>query len=95
MDRYYLENRDAVTPDQETEDQKLIARPGDQHELAVLNEFKSSVASLAEIAKDDATAAHLETIAAIQARASIIYQAALEDRQARRHGIGSDDRCVL
>ena len=81
MDRYYLENRNAVTPDQETEDQKLIARTGDQHEHAVLEEFKSSVASLVEIAKDDATAAHLETIAAIQAHAPIIYQAALEDRQ--------------
>ena len=48
MDRYYLENRDAVMPDQETEDQKPIARTGDQHEHAVLNEFKSSVASLVE-----------------------------------------------
>jgi hypothetical protein len=75
MDRYYLENRDAVTPDQETDDQKLIARTGDQHEHAVLEEFKLSVASLVEIVKDDATAAHLETIAAIQAHAPIIYQA--------------------
>jgi uncharacterized protein len=81
MDRYYLENRDAVTPDQETDDQKLIARTGDQHEHAVLEEFKLSVASLVEIVKDDATAAHLETIAAIQAHAPIIYQAALEDRE--------------
>ena len=48
MDRYYLENRDAVAPNQETEDHKLIARTGDQHEHAVLKEFKSSVASLVE-----------------------------------------------
>ena len=48
MDRYYLEHHDALKPDQETEDQKLIARTGDQHEHAVLKEFKSSVASLVE-----------------------------------------------
>jgi uncharacterized protein len=36
MDRYYLEHRDALAPDQQTEDQILIARTGDQHECAVL-----------------------------------------------------------
>jgi uncharacterized protein len=81
MDRYYLENHNAVTPDQETEDQKLIARTGDQHERAVLEEFKLSVPALLEISKDDTAAAHLETIAAIKARAPIIYQAALQDQQ--------------
>lgn len=81
MDRYYLENHNAVTPDQETEDQKLIARTGDEHERAVLEEFKLSVAELVEISKDDTVAAHLETISAIKARAPIIYQAALQDEQ--------------
>ena len=81
MDRYYLEHRDAITPDQEAEDQKLIAQTGDQHERAVLEEFKSSVPELMEIPKDDAATAHLETIAAIKAQAPIIYQAALEDRE--------------
>ena len=81
MDRYYLEHRDALPPDQETEDQKLIARTGDQHECAVLEEFKSSVPNLAEILKDDTAAAHQETIAAIKAQAPIIYQAALQDQQ--------------
>jgi predicted RecB family nuclease len=81
MDRYHLEHRDAFAPDQETEDQKLIAQTGDQHERAVLEEFKSSVTKLMEISKDDAAAAHLETVAAIKAKATIIYQAALEDRQ--------------
>jgi uncharacterized protein len=81
MDRYYLENLDAITPDKETEDQKLIARTGDQHERAVLEEFKLSVPTLVEISKDDTAAAHLETIAAIKARAPIIYQAALQDQQ--------------
>jgi uncharacterized protein len=80
MDRYYLEYRDALAPDQETEDQKLIARTGDQHECAVLEEFKSSVPDLVEILKDDA-AAHQDTIEAIKAQVPIIYQAALQDRQ--------------
>jgi predicted RecB family nuclease len=80
MNRYYLEHLDELAPDKETEDQKLIARTGDQHECAVLEEFKSSVPDLVEILKDDA-AAHQDTIAAIKAQAPIIYQAALQDRQ--------------
>jgi len=81
MDRYYLERHDALTPDRETEDQKLIAQTGDQHEGAVLGEFKSSVPELVEIPKDDAAVALLETIAAIKSKVPIIYQAALEDRR--------------
>lgn len=81
MDRYYLENHNAVTPDQETDDQKLIARTGDEHERAVLEEFKLSPAELVEISKADTVAAHLETISAIKERTPIIYQAALEDEQ--------------
>ena len=81
MDRYHLENHDEVTPDQESEDQKLIARTGDQHERAVLEEFKGSKAGLVEISRDDARAAQMETISAIGAHTPIIYQAALEDQQ--------------
>ena len=79
MDRYYLENPGAVTPEEETEDQKLIAQTGDQHERAVLEEFKGSVAKIAEITKTDHVVARAETLAAIKARTPIIYQAALEN----------------
>ena len=78
MDRYHLENPGLVQPDEETEDQKLIAQTGDQHERAVLSEFKASIPSLAEIPKDDFSVARAKTLASISGKAPIIYQAALE-----------------
>ena len=81
MDRYYLENPAAIAPDQETEDQKLIAQTGDKHEHSILEEFKSSDSKLVDIKRDDLAAARSETLAAIKARVPIIYQAALEMEQ--------------
>lgn len=79
MDRYYLENPKEVAPDEETEDQKLIARTGNEHEQSVLDEFKTSGIDVVEIIKTDFTTARTQTLAAIKARAPIIYQAALEN----------------
>ncbi len=81
MDRYHLENRGAVAPDEETEDQKLIAQTGDQHERTILDEFKSSASNLVEIPKDDPVTARTKTLSAISTKAPIIYQAALESGQ--------------
>jgi len=81
MDRYYLENPGAVKPDQETEDQRLIAQTGDLHERAVLEEFKSSFSGLVEVPRDDFATASLKSISVIRARAPIIYQAALGSGQ--------------
>lgn len=78
MDRYYLEHPGVLTPDEETEDQRLIAQTGDQHELTVLGDFKSATSDLVEITNGNLATARAETIAALQARAQIIYQAALE-----------------
>ena len=78
MDRYHLENPGALTPDEETADEQLIAQTGDQHERTVLDEFKSSATNLVEVPKDDPVVARTQTIRAISAKASIIYQAALE-----------------
>lgn len=78
MDRYYLENPDKVAPDERTEDEKLIALTGDQHEQATLVEFKSSTAGLIEVPKDDLAVAKKITLEAIGAKAPIIFQAALE-----------------
>ena len=76
MDRFYLNNRDAVKPDEESEDQKLIAQTGDQHESSVLQDVRSSEAGLVEVSKDgDAVQA---TLRAIESLAPVIYQAALE-----------------
>lgn len=78
MDRCYLEDSDTVTPDEQTEDQALVARTGDEHERSILEEFKASGIQVVEIVKDDWDAARAQTLAAIEAKAPIIYQAALE-----------------
>lgn len=78
MDRYFLENPSAVTPDEKTEDEKLIAQTGDQHERTILEEFKASTAGLVEVPKNDLAAARAKTISAINSKAPIVYQAALE-----------------
>lgn len=78
MDRYCLENPGAVTPDPETEDAKLIAETGNEHERTVLEELRSTCTALIEIPTADSSAARLATLSAIQAKVPIIYQAALE-----------------
>ncbi len=81
MDRYYLENPDKISLDEETEDQKLIAQTGNQHELDMLEEFKTAGIKVAEIEKNDPATARSQTFSAIKAKSPIIYQAALEDGQ--------------
>jgi uncharacterized protein len=78
MDRYHLERPGEVKPDEETEDQKLIAETGNEHERNVLTELKFSEPGLREIGKNDFAAARAETCSALTARAPIIFQAALE-----------------
>ena len=77
MDRYYLEHPDDVTPDEAADDARLIAHTGDAHERAALADIKSSVVELVEIPKRDFTSARAQTRTAIQAKARVIYQAAL------------------
>src|SRR5437867_1533320 len=79
MDRYYLENPDAITPDEQSKDEKLLAQMGDQHERAILTQFKKSAQALVEIAKDDSAAAVESTLKAIKTGVPIIFQAALQN----------------
>lgn len=78
MDRYFLENPGAIKPDEDSEERKLIARTGDEHEQAVLAEMKAATEGFVTIDRDDLPAAKEKTNAAIKAKAPIIYQAALE-----------------
>ena len=71
MDRYYSENPTAVIADEETEDERLIAQTGDQHERAVLDELRFSHADLVEVSKDDPVA-RTTTLLAINKNACII-----------------------
>ncbi|MEP7153950.1 MAG: TM0106 family RecB-like putative nuclease, partial [Nitrospira sp.] len=78
MDRFYLENPGAVSPDEQTDDEQLIAQSGDQHERAVLQEFHSSETQVVEIPRENFHLASHETLSAMAAQVPIIYQAALE-----------------
>ena len=76
MDRYYLEQPTAVTPDEATEEEQLIAQSGEEHERVVLEEFKAS-GPVWEIPGRDPAQALGQTLAAMAATAPVIYQAAL------------------
>ena len=76
MDRYYLENPDAVTPDPKDEALQLIAETGNEHEADILAEMKKTVLDLVEISMQDPQALE-KTQAAIAARVPVIYQGKL------------------
>lgn len=78
MDRYYLENPNVISPDQQPEDEKLLAEIGDQHERRILTEFKETTSGLIEIPKNSPVAVET-TLQAVKQRAPIIFQAALQD----------------
>ena len=68
-----------MEPDEQTEEEKLLSRTGDEHEQSVLTGYKTSSCGVLEISKDDFAAAHVATLTAIKDKAAIIYQAALRD----------------
>src|SRR5437870_11212408 len=82
LDRYHLENPGAITPDEQTNEEKILSQAGDEHERAVLDEYKTSGSHLVQIAKDEDQfdLSHAATLTAIRDLAPIIYQAALQDR---------------
>lgn len=78
MERYHLENPIVVKPDEPSEDEKLIAQTGDEHERVVLGELKLVTPQLVEIPKDNFSEALVRTRAAIEAKSPIIFQGALQ-----------------
>jgi predicted RecB family nuclease len=81
MDRYRLENPGAVVPDPPTDEQRLIAQTGNEHERATLVEFRSSNPGLVEIGGVGIEEAERRFIAAISTKAPVIYQAPLKDER--------------
>src|SRR5437762_13181562 len=81
LDRYRLEGLGAIKPDEQTEEEKLLSRTGDEHEQSILSGYKASDSGLVQIAKDDNQfdVARAATLAAIKSKAPVIYQAALND----------------
>jgi predicted RecB family nuclease len=78
MARYHLEHPTAATPDQETEEERLIAQTGNQHEQDILVELKQSHSGLIEIPRDHTESAIAKTLSSMSDEASVIYQAALK-----------------
>ncbi|HTL61358.1 MAG TPA: TM0106 family RecB-like putative nuclease [Nitrospira sp.] len=81
MDRYYLEHPDAVTPDAQSEEERLIAESGQAHEEAVLGGLKAAPAGVCEIRAGNLAEARDKTLAAIRSKAPVIYQAAMHSGQ--------------
>src|SRR5437016_4898199 len=79
LDRYELENPGAITRDEQTEEEKLLSRAGDEHERLILAGYKASNSNLVEIPKDDFDVARTTTLEAIKNKAPIVFQAALQD----------------
>jgi predicted RecB family nuclease len=79
MDRYHFENPSAALPDQPTDDQRLIAQTGNQHEQDTLVGFRASTPGLVEIGGVGFEEAERRGLSAVHAKAPVIYQAALKD----------------
>lgn len=79
MDRYHLENPSDVVPDQPTDDQRLVAQTGNQHEQDTLVGFRASAPGLVEIGGVGFEEGERSTLLAVHAKAPVIYQAALKD----------------
>ena len=77
MDRWHLEGNCPEAPDPDSEEQKLLAKTGDLHEKATLQELKQA-GNVHEIDKTGGfERARKETVAAAGKKAPVIYQAAL------------------
>ena len=77
MDRYHLENPGALKPDEESEDLKLIAATGVKHEENYLDTLTATGVRIASIPMHPWAEAQQLTVAALDAREPIVYQAAL------------------
>jgi predicted RecB family nuclease len=81
MDRYFLEHPDAITPDERSAEDRLIAETGQAHEQTVLTDLKAAEAGVIEIGGRNLAEACGQTISAIRSQAPVIYQAGLQSGQ--------------
>ena len=75
MDRFQLERPGVVTPDPETEEDRLVFGLGNKHESDHLAKLKSSGQRVIEVARSDA--AFDRTLTAIRSGPDVVFQAAL------------------
>jgi uncharacterized protein len=84
MDRFYLEHRDQVKPDEAPEDLKLTARKGLDHEREFLAALKEAGRNVYEVQDADEAGTRIndavriaDTLTAMRAGYDVIYQGAL------------------
>jgi len=77
MERFYLEFPDEVQPDERDESAEILAKHGNTHELAFLQQLRKEGYDIAEIHSKDESAL-LETIQAMRDGRKIIYQGFLQ-----------------
>ena len=79
MDRWHFEGKCTEKPDEDSEEQKLLAQTGDRHEKITLEELKKK-GSVREIEKNRGFAVAQEaTLKALKEKAPVTFQAALSD----------------
>ena len=66
MDRYFLEYPDAVTPDERSAEDRLIAETGQAHERTVLTDLKAAQAGVVELHWPSGIVQKLENVKADQ-----------------------------
>lgn len=84
MDRYHLENPGKLTPDADTEEQKLVQETGNQHEHKFVTRLKAEGRDFVEIARRTPDP-EADTRAAMAAAREVIYQACLSLAPFRGH----------
>ena len=77
MDRYYLDFPDAVTPDQPTEEQRLIQQAGIEHETDFLQQLRADGRDVCDVSADQESS--VATLRAMREGRNIIYQGYLQD----------------
>src|ERR1051325_5909920 len=78
MERLHLEFPGRVQPDEETDEQKLVANTGERHEATYLQQLESSGRKVFRVPREHPAEARRITLEAIEAGHDIIYQARLE-----------------
>ncbi|MBU3680146.1 MAG: hypothetical protein FGM32_11170, partial [Candidatus Kapabacteria bacterium] len=66
MDHYYLLDKSRVTPDEDTEEKKLVAQKGDVHEQEVLQDMLERGVPLLQIERTDTEEALRRTLKAFE-----------------------------
>ncbi len=81
MDHYYQLDKSRVTPDEDSEEKKIVAQKGDAHEQEILQEMLAGGLALLQIERTDADEALKRTMNAFETGEQGIFQAYLRHEE--------------